>query len=65
VPEYRRFIVQGTLWSLKLPIPAGGVNVDIDSKLLALDGVLPPPAGPDSVKKSKKTKDGEAPKPAQ
>jgi type 1 glutamine amidotransferase len=39
---YRRFVVQGVLWSLKLPIPADGVNVDIDSKKLELNGVLPP-----------------------
>jgi len=46
LPAYRRFVVQGVLWSLNLPIPSGGVNVDIDSSKLALDGVLPPPAGP-------------------
>ncbi len=42
LPEYRRFVVQGVLWSLKLPIPDGGVNVDIDSRKLELNGVLPP-----------------------
>lgn len=42
LPAYRRFVVQGVLWSLKLPFPAGGVNVDIDSKKLELNGVLPP-----------------------
>jgi hypothetical protein len=56
LPEYRRFIVQGTLWSLKLPIPSGGVKVDIDSKFLALDGVLPPPASPESEQAAKKAK---------
>jgi len=55
LPEYRRFVVQGVLWSLKLPIPAGGVNVDIDSKKLELNGVLPPPAGSEAEKNSKKT----------
>lgn len=45
LPEYRRFVAQGVLWSLKLPIPAGGVSTEIDSKKLELDGVLPPPAG--------------------
>jgi len=55
LPEYRRLVVQGVLWSLKLPIADGGVNVDIDSKKLELDGVLPPPAGPD-VEKPKKPK---------
>jgi hypothetical protein len=54
LPEYRRFVVQGVLWSLKLPIPAGGVNVDIDSKKLELNGVLPPPAGPEGEKNSRK-----------
>jgi type 1 glutamine amidotransferase len=54
LPAYRRFVVQGVLWSLQLPIPAGGVPVELDSKKLELDGVLPPPAGPDSEKNSKK-----------
>jgi type 1 glutamine amidotransferase len=54
LPEYRRFVVQGVLWSLRLPIPVGGVNVDIDSKKLELNGVLPPPAGPEGEKNSKK-----------
>ena len=54
--QYRRFVVQGVLWSLKLPVPADGVNVDIDSQKLALDGVLPPPAGPGAAKKNKKKK---------
>jgi hypothetical protein len=55
LPEYRRFVVQGVLWSLKLPIPSGGVNTDIDSKKLELNGVLPPPAGSGAEKNSKKT----------
>ncbi|HEY2573855.1 MAG TPA: ThuA domain-containing protein [Verrucomicrobiaceae bacterium] len=56
VPEYCRFVVQGVLWALKQPIPDGGVKVDIDSKKLELDGVLPPPAAPgvEKVKKSEK-----------
>jgi len=56
LPEYRRFVVQGVLWSLKLPIPAGGVNVDIDSKKLELNGILPPLASADAEKKSSKAK---------
>ena len=52
LPEYRRFVVQGVLWSLKLPVPANGVNVDIDSKKLELDGVLPPIAAPGVEKKN-------------
>ncbi len=60
LPEYRRFVVQGVLWSLKQPVPAGGVNVDIDPQLLALDGALPPLPTPDSIKK--KEKKGEAAK---
>ena len=51
-PDYRRFVVQGVLWSLKLNIPDGGVSVAIDPKQLALDGVLPPPAAP-GVEKAK------------
>jgi type 1 glutamine amidotransferase len=54
LPEYRRFVAQGVLWSLKLPIPAGGVNADIDSKKLELNGVLPPLPGPDAEKNSRK-----------
>lgn len=57
LPEYRRLVVQGTLWALKRPIPDGGVSVDIDSKKLELDGVLPPPAAPDVEKKKKTKKD--------
>jgi type 1 glutamine amidotransferase len=53
MPEYRRFVVQGVLWSLKLPIPAG-VKVDIDSRKLELNGVLPPLAGPAAEKNSTK-----------
>jgi type 1 glutamine amidotransferase len=54
LPEYRRFVVQGVLWSLKLPIRAGGVNVDIDSKKLELNNVLPPLPGPAAEKNSRK-----------
>ena len=46
LPVYRRFVVQGVRWSLRLPSPEGGVNTDIDPKALELDGKLPPPAGP-------------------
>ena len=52
IPDYRRFVVQGVLWTLKLPIPAGGANVDIDSKKLELNGALPPMPGP-AVSKQK------------
>jgi type 1 glutamine amidotransferase len=51
LPEYRRFVTQGVLWSLKIPIPASGVNVDIDSKKLELNGVLPPLPSPNSETK--------------
>ncbi|HSH94787.1 MAG TPA: ThuA domain-containing protein [Roseimicrobium sp.] len=54
LPEYRRLVVQGVLWSLKLPIPDKGVSIGIDRTLLELDGVLPPPAGPDVLKKPAK-----------
>lgn len=50
--EYRRFVVQGVLWSLKLPVPANGLKADIDSKKLELDGVLPPLATPAPEKKA-------------
>jgi len=35
-PEYRRLVVQGILWTLRLPIPHEGVNIEIDPKLLEL-----------------------------
>ena len=53
LPEYRRFVMQGVLWSLKLQIPAGGVNADIGSKKLELNGVLPPLPGPGAEKNSR------------
>jgi hypothetical protein len=52
LPVYRRFIVQGVLWTLKMPIPAGGVKTDIDEEVLKIDGKLPPPA-PDIGRKPK------------
>lgn len=52
--EYRRFVAQGVLWSLKLPIPSGGVSVDVGSEKLELNGVLPPLPRPDAEKKSPK-----------
>ena len=55
LPAYRRFVVQGVLWSLKLPIPPGGMNVDVHSEALELNGVLPPRAGPEMEKNPKKT----------
>jgi len=54
LPEYRRFVVQGVLWSLKLPFPAGGVNADIDPRKLELNGVLPPPAGSNAKRNTDK-----------
>jgi len=52
--EYRRFCAQGVLWSLKLPVPAGGVNVDINPKKLELNGALPPMPKPAPAKKAAK-----------
>jgi hypothetical protein len=52
LPVYRRFVVQGVLWSLKLPIPEGGVKTDIDPRALEINGKLPPPAGPAPPKKA-------------
>ena len=53
LPAYRRIVVQGVLWSLKMPVPETGVTVDIDPKKLQLNGILPPPAGPEPEKKKK------------
>jgi type 1 glutamine amidotransferase len=36
LPEYRRLVVQGVLWTLRLPIPEEGVAVDLDPDLLKL-----------------------------
>ncbi len=63
LPTYRRIVVQGVLWSLKMPIPEQGVNVDIDNTKLELNGVLPPPAGPEPEKK--KSRKPKTPKAAQ
>ena len=34
--EYRRLVTQGILWTLELPIPKEGLNVEIDPKLIEL-----------------------------
>ncbi len=34
--EYRRLVTQGVLWALGVPAPAGGVDVDVDAKVLEL-----------------------------
>lgn len=39
LPEYRRFITQGILWTLKMPVPEGGVSVDIDPDDLKLQNI--------------------------
>ena len=33
-PVYRRLVAQGALWTLKLPVPADGLNVDLPKELL-------------------------------
>ncbi len=38
LPAYRRLMTQGTLWAMRLPIPEGGVNVDVDEADLQLRG---------------------------
>ncbi|MBI4661881.1 MAG: ThuA domain-containing protein [Verrucomicrobia bacterium] len=35
-PEYRRLVVQAILWTLQLPVPKEGVNLDINPQLLEL-----------------------------
>jgi len=35
-PEYRRLVTQAVLWTLDLPVPEGGVNVDVPKALLEL-----------------------------
>lgn len=44
LPHYRRLVVQGVRWTLKLPIPESGVAVDINPEALKVNGILPPPA---------------------
>ena len=36
LPVYRRLVTQGVLWTLKLPVPDGGADVEVDAKALAL-----------------------------
>lgn len=38
LPEYRRLVAQGTLWTLKLPIPKDGLPVDLKDEDLQLKG---------------------------
>jgi hypothetical protein len=35
--SYRRLVAQGALWTMRLPLPEGGLDVTIDEKLLLLD----------------------------
>jgi hypothetical protein len=34
LPEYRRLVVQGILWTLRLPVPRGGADVGVGAKEL-------------------------------
>ncbi len=36
LPEYRRLVAQGALWTLKQPVPDGGLNVEVKSESLKL-----------------------------
>jgi hypothetical protein len=36
-PEYRRLVAQGVLWSMKLPVPEKGLDVDVPESLLKLE----------------------------
>lgn len=36
LPEYRRLVAQGVLWTLRLPIPKGGLDVRVGEKELRL-----------------------------
>lgn len=36
LPEYRRLVVQGVLWTMKRPIASGGVDVNLSKRDLAL-----------------------------
>jgi PelA/Pel-15E family pectate lyase len=53
LPEYRRLVVQGVRWCLRQPIPATGVEVDIPTSWLELDGQLPMAASPAAIEWSK------------
>src|SRR5581483_11915004 len=35
-PEYRRLVTQAVLWSVKLPVPKDGLNVDVGDEDLKL-----------------------------
>jgi hypothetical protein len=36
-PEYRRLVAQGVRWSMKLPVPEKGLDVDVPESLLKLE----------------------------
>ena len=36
LPEYRRLVAQGVLWTLKLPVPEGGLPVAVGEEVLKL-----------------------------
>ena len=37
LPEYRRLVAQAILWTLKMPIPEGGMDVDVPEAILTLN----------------------------
>ena len=41
LPAYRRMVAQGVLWSLDLPVPAEGVNVDVSEDVLKVQRPKP------------------------
>ncbi len=41
IPAYRRLIVQGVVWSMRLPIPDDGLAVDVPDQLLVLPAAAP------------------------
>ena len=38
LPEYRRLVAQAVLWSVRLPIPQNGLDVELDEDLYLLPG---------------------------
>ena len=37
LPEYRRLVAQAILWTLRMPIPEGGLDVDVPDEMFALE----------------------------
>jgi len=39
LPEYRRLVAQSILWTMKMPIPEGGIDVDVPEEVFELKSI--------------------------